>query len=188
MMVMESGIAVPFVVHPTDDIPGEVWFNRMPGLLALTRMLRYPEFVFGEASDRRACEPDEVVDWDQAPHELTRYLAHWGTRCDAAMLLIEVAANIVRRHDVRICRGHPAIDFMWEDDLMTVIYKLGIDAPYETIREMNQELRSLVLFLDFSHRGFSFYFTVGEGAEAEVEASLERELERHRALGLDIGD
>ncbi|MBO9686315.1 MAG: hypothetical protein J7598_06865 [Mitsuaria chitosanitabida] len=189
MMVMDNGTAEPFIKYPFDEgISGEEWHDRMPGLLALTRMLRYPEFVFGEASEREAREPDEVIDWDQVPHEIRRYLEYWDTGCGAAMLLIEVAANIVRRHGARICRGDPSIEFMWEDDTMTVIVDLSIDAPCETISEMNRELCSMALFLDIPHRGFSFYFTVGEGAEAEVEASLERELERHRALGLDIGD
>ncbi len=188
MMVIEDGREVPFIVHPTDEMAGEEWFelNRMPGLLALTRLLRHPEFDFGEPSERRADDSGDAVDWQRAPYELRRYLAYWGTRCGDAMLLIGIAANIARRHGVRICRGEPSLNFLWEEGLMSIVVDLSVDASCDQVELMNDELLDMTLFLDIPHRGFSFYFTLGEGGEEDIEASLARRVATARDLEVDL--
>lgn len=156
--------------------PGESWDDRMPGLVALVRMLRFPDFVFGEPSARRARTSSEPTDWDVIKADLRRYLEHWDAPCGDVILHLWVAADVLRRHGVRICQGVPAIDFFWEDDSMEISIDLSLDATCDQAHAISKEFNQLASYLEIPHRGFCVGFTVGEGGEEDARASLAREL------------
>lgn len=137
----------------------------LPGLGALIRMLRVPGEFFGSPSERLVMDRGESVDWESAPDEIGEFLDHWGTRCSDVLFHLHLAAEVLRKHGVRICVGEMSILFLHEEDTMDIYIELSIDATWKQASDLTRELDGIANQVGVPYRGFCFSFIQGAGDE-----------------------
>lgn len=158
--------------------------DRMRGLAPLVRVLRDPESLFGASSERRPEACGKPVDWTVAPAEIRRYLTHWGMRCSDVLFHLKLAAEVLRENGISICRGDPLINFIWQEDTMSIQIVLCIDASSKKSHDLTCELSSRAIDFELPYRGFTFSFMDGEGEDdSEDEIDIRIRLARAKAQG-----
>nr|WP_297523931.1 hypothetical protein [uncultured Roseateles sp.] len=167
-LVMKEGLAS---VDTLDDVPG---------LASLVQVLRNPEALFGESSERRPEPCGKPVDWTSAPGEIHRYLTYWGMSCADVLARLTLASEVLREHGIKICRGEPIINFIWPEDTMSIQIILCIDAPSKHAHDLTCELSDRAIDLGLLCRAFTFSFMDGEG-EDDSEDELDVRIRLARA-------
>ncbi len=146
-----------------DEVP-------MPGLRPLVHLLRYPETLFGAASERRADLGGQPMDWGTLPDDVGRCFQYWGTRCTDVLLHLQLAAEVLRRHGVKICRGEVRLTCLRHEDLSPGVFiELSIDATPMRAVALTRELDRRAIDLGVPYEGFVFCFMEGEGGDDEEE-------------------
>jgi|GEM_PF-5935308 len=140
----------------------------MQGLRPLVHLFRYPETLFGAASERRADLGGQPMDWGALPDEVRRCFQYWGTRCTDVLLHLQLAAEVLRRHGVTICRGEIRLTCLRHEDLSpSVFIELSIDATPMQAVALTRELDRRAIDLGVPYEGFVFCFMEGEDGDDE---------------------
>lgn len=144
----------------------------MQGLMPLMHLLRYPETLFGTAAERGADPCGPSMDWGTLPDEVRRCFQYWGTRCTDVLLHLQLAAEVLRRHGVKICRGEVRLTCLRHEDMSPGVFiELSIDAtPMEAVA-LTRELDRRAIDLGVPYEGFVFCFMEGEGGDDEEDGA-----------------
>ncbi|MDH0866790.1 hypothetical protein [Mitsuaria sp. GD03876] len=157
-------LVVPEAARSLDDVGDE----RMPGLTSLMRVLREPETLFGESSERKPEPCRRFQDWGDAPVRMQWCLAYWDARCADVLLHMKLGADVLRDHGVKICRGDVNVTFLEHEDLSpSVFIELSIDATSEEAARLTRVLDRRAIALEVPCDGFTFCFMDGEGGDDE---------------------
>jgi|UPI00030A2F94 hypothetical protein len=159
--VTDSGIPVK-PVDPMSFVADEDW---MRGLAPLVRILREPATLFGVPSDRRP-ESRRPVDWQSAPRQIQDCLEFWEASCTDVLLHLMLAAELLRDHSVKICRGEVQVTILQHEDLSpSVFIELSIDASSMQAMTLTHELDGRAVDMELACDGFVFCFMDGEGGD-----------------------
>ena len=146
----------------------------MRGLAPLLRVLREPETLFGASSDRTP-EPRRPVDWESAPRQIQDCFEYWEASCTDVLLHLMLAADLLRDHAVKICRGDMQITILQHEDLSPSLFiELSIDASSMQSMTLTHELDRRAFDMELACDGFVFCFMDGEGGDdEELEANAD---------------
>jgi hypothetical protein len=158
---------------------------RTPGLEPLVQVLRFPEILFGPASERGPDRDAEMVDWGQVPDAIRRYFEVWSLSCTDVLFHLRLAADVLRDHGVKVCRGGMHLTFLEHEDLMpSVSIELSIDAPSWQPHELTRDLDRRAIALELPYHGFTFWFIDGEGRDDEPVLKLRPTTEKAQSIEL----
>lgn len=151
--------------------PGEEPLDEKPPMRGLGRLmdvLRHPQTLFGPSSERGPDPDHEAVDWDTASSELRECFEFWKLSCTDVLFHLRLAADVLKDHGVKICRGEVHLTFLEHEDLLpNVSIELSIDAPGWQPHELNRDLDRRAIAFELPYDGFTFGFIDGEGGDEE---------------------
>lgn len=163
--VTDSGIPA----RPVDPMPVMADEDWMRGLAPLLRVLREPETLFGASSDRKP-EARRPVDWQAAPGQIRECFECCEASCTDVLFHLMLAADVLREHAVRICRGEVQVTFLQHEDMTSSVFiELSIDATSMQATTLSHELDRRAIEMEMLYDGFSFCFMDGEAGDDDEE-------------------